>query len=637
MRNNNPAYRWDIQGLRAIAVLAVVVFHINPKLLPGGYLGVDVFFVISGYLIIGFICRDLQQGNFSLVEFYQRRVKRLFPAFFVMALLTSCAAYFLLLPEETVDYAESLLSSLLYASNFYFYSQSGYFSSALAFSPLLHTWSLAVEEQFYLVFPLLLIITFSKKNNKTVLILFLLALLSLLLSETLVYTDKSLAFFASPSRFWQFIIGGLLAIHPRLVSISKSLTANRAELLTLTGLAAVVFCLFSYNKQTLFPGINALLPTIATALVIFSAQSSHYSYKLLSCAVAKFFGKISYSLYLWHWPIIIFYQLSIKSKPNYSEQMLILLCSVLLGFLSWFFIERSVKFINVTDKVTVKFPSIFNNKPISAIGLSLISSLLLVIIALYFLTGIPHRYTKQQLEYSAYINYDRKDYYRQGSCFLTTDFNDFKLFDKSLCVSFDSQKHNTLLIGDSHAAQWYSALAASKADDETITQVTSSGCKPTIAYKGAKRCTKLMRWAFEQLVKENEFDRIIIAARWLDSDLASLISTIDMLSAYTDDIKVFGNIIEYDISLPRLLASKQSLAEINQYRNYSLIKKRDQLFADKLSENEAQFISVFNAICPQENVCKQLTVDGNPIQYDYGHLTHEGAIELIAEIKGKCF
>jgi hypothetical protein len=399
----------------------------------------------------------------------------------------------------------------------------------------------------------------------------------------------------------------------------------------------------------LFPGINALVITLATALVIFAAPSSCYSDKLLSSAVPKFFGKISYSLYLWHWPIIVFYQLGFNSKPTYAEQFLILLCSVLLGSLSWCFVERGENFKSFSFtlragkrgdnklKTSGLAGNGFKGNRFNAMGISFVGSFFLIIIALIFLTGLPHRYSEQQLKYSAYINYDRKDYYRQGSCFLTSEFNDFDLFDIKHCVSFDSNKHNTLLIGDSHAAQWYSALAVSKKESETVTQVTASGCKPTFSYRGANRCTQLMRWAFEELVKENSFDRIIISARWFDSDLPSLIATVNALAKYSGDIKVFGNIIEYDLSLPRLLASKETLAEINQYRKFAQIKKRDQLFSDMLVKSPAQFISVFNVICSHTNVCKQTTLQNNPIQYDYGHLTYEGSVELITEIKSKYF
>jgi hypothetical protein len=495
---------------------------------------------------------------------------------------------------------------------------------------------LAVEEQFYLFFPLLLVFTYRVKPNKVVLLLSILALLSLGLSELLVHTDNSLAFFASPSRFWQFIAGGLLAVNPRLVTLGKSLSKGVAEWLTLIGLAGIVFCLFTYTKQTQFPGLNALLPTMATGLVIFAAPSSHFSYQLLSCSVAKFFGKISYSLYLWHWPIIIFYQLSINAKPTFTEQAFIFTASILLGFISWYFIERLGN--NFTFDIKNQISALKGRmvKPkINAIGMSLMGSALLAIIALVLLTGLPNRYSPEQLKYSAFINYDRKDYYRQGKCFLTSDFNDFALFDKNLCVSFDYNKHNTLLIGDSHAAQWYNALAVTKKTTETISQVTSSGCKPTMPYKGAKRCTQLMQWAIERLVIENDFDRIIIAARWQNNDLSDLIGTIKQLSAYSDDITVLGNIIEYDLPLPRLLASKETSAEVNEYRNYSKIQNRDKMFEKAIAKTSASYISVFNTICPEDEICMQTSYQGNPMQYDYGHLTFEGALQLVKIIKNK--
>jgi peptidoglycan/LPS O-acetylase OafA/YrhL len=625
IHTNKKNYRWDIQGLRAIAVLAVVIFHINPKLLPGGYLGVDVFFVISGYLILGFIWQDLQQQRFSLVNFYGRRLKRLFPAFFVMVLFTSFISYFVLLPEETVTYAESLLSSILYSSNIYFYFQSNYFSTALEYAPLLHTWSLAVEEQFYFAFPILLIWVYKTNPARIMFVLTAIMVLSLLLSELLLYSDKSFSFYASPTRFWQFIVGGLLAIHPCIINYGKNLSTSLSDALAITGLFILTSCLFYYNQEVLFPGINAVLPTFATGLILFAGKSSNFGrgfiYKVLSCRLAKFFGKISYSLYLWHWPIIVFYQLIIKSKTNFSEQAMLFSVAILLGYISWFVIERRSTALHI------------GRTSIKVIWTSIFASLLLVVIGAAFLTGLPYRYSEQQIKYSAYLNYDRKDYYRQGSCFLTSYFNNISFFDKQLCISYDKLEHNTLLIGDSHAAQWYRALKSTKKTNENISQVTSSGCKPIVPFKGAKRCTHLMQWAFDELIQDKRFETIIIAARWKDKDINTLLATVEYLSEYSTDIIVFGPSIEYDLPLPRLLASKESAKEVNDYRNYQMIKNRDKFFMNAFNNSSASYLSVFNIICPEDDFCLQLTKRGNPIQYDSNHLTYEGARELILELK----
>jgi peptidoglycan/LPS O-acetylase OafA/YrhL len=616
-------YRWDIQGLRAIAVLAVVIFHINPSLLPGGFLGVDVFFVISGYLIIGFIWRDLQQKKFTLLDFYARRIKRLFPAFLMMVVTTSSVAYFLLLPEETVTYGYSLLYSLIYGSNFYFYTQSDYFNNTLTSSPLLHTWSLAVEEQFYLIFPLIILAIFHRKSTCVVLILVSLAIFSLLLSELLLYIDPSLSFYASPSRFWQFILGGVVALSPKIADIKCYLNDKLLEAIAVFSLGILVLCLFFYHEGMLFPGVNAILPSLATVLIIFSCKKNSYSYRLLSCHIAKFFGKISYSLYLWHWPIITFYLLSINTSPVMFEQVTILALSVVAGYLSWSFIEQPA--INRLSKSPV-------NKVILC---SIAVTAFFTIFSGLFITGLTYRYTEQQLIYSSYINYDRKDYYRQGDCFLTSKYNNVSYFNKEKCINYSMVSKNTLLIGDSHAAHWYSSLEATLSENNTLSQVTSSGCKPVSKSKGAKRCTELMQWVFDKLVLNKRFDSIILSARWLKSDIKALKVTTDFLENYTNRVIVLGPIIEYRLPLPRLLAINDNADKTVSSINYNDVLQQDKLFSNTLNSNSTLYMSVLEMMCPEQRLCQTSTENGVPLQYDYGHLTHEGALVLVGNINSK--
>jgi peptidoglycan/LPS O-acetylase OafA/YrhL len=621
---NNKDYRWDIQGLRAIAVLAVVVFHISPKYLPGGFIGVDVFFVISGYLILGFIWRDLINKQFNLLRFYKRRALRLLPPFLVMAIVTSIITYFILLPEELIQYAKSLLATLMYASNFYFHSQSDYFGPDLAHAPLLHTWSLSVEEQFYLLFPCILFIVYycsnhSDKHQKSqssniIITLSIIGLFSYSLSQYLINTNNAmLSFFASPSRFWQFIIGGLLALSPSIFFLQKRMPLVIAELLSFLGLMGITFCLFFYNEQVDFPGFNAILPTLSTTLIIFSSSKTRFFAWLLSCKPAKFFGNTSYSLYLWHWPILLFFQLKVVSTSYTS--LFILLISIVCGYLSWRYIER----YSYSFKFTFKA--------------SMVAYALLFITAVFYLSGLPSRYTPTQLHYSSFIDYDRKDYYRQGRCFLTSEYNSVDFFDHELCIDFDKNKENTLLIGDSHAAQWYGALNANKGQQATVSQVNASGCKPVLLSQGAKRCTELMQWGLNALTAEYNFTRIILAARWNIDDLPALIQTIKQLENATTEVVVFGPIIEYDFPLPRLLASYQTRLEISDFNHYLTIKNIDSAFSKAIKETSAQYISVLDTICKSNTTCS-LTTDANiPLQYDYGHLTFEGANQMLLRIK----
>lgn len=608
MKDKESAFRWDIQGLRAIAVLSVVIFHISPEYLPGGFLGVDIFFVISGYLIVGFICRDLTLGSFTLSNFYYRRVKRLLPALFAMFLVSGLFSYFLLLPDEFASYVNSLASSLFYLSNHYFYSESGYFDSGLEVAPLLHTWSLSVEEQFYIVIPAFLVLVFKKAPKSITLWLSLLALSSIILSEVLIGIDQNLSFFISPSRFWQFILGGLLSINGARINVKPLVS----DLLGGVGLLLIGFCLFFYNGQTSFPGLNAVLPTVATLLIIFSGASRGRVYQLLSMRVGRFFGNTSYSLYLWHWPIIVFYKMGVEPVLNKYDKVIILLLSVLLGYLSWKFIERKAG----------DFIFSYTGRPFV---LTISASLALCAIGFSLLGVQKGQFDDKQLKYASYMNY-QTDAYRAGECFLTDEYNDFSFFSQSTCVTHELGKKNSILIGDSHSAHWFESMNNNKKENETVTQITSSGCRPLVSYDGKDRCTQLVRWGFEELIKEKKFDRIILSGRWRYNNAVQIKETIDVLKGSVAEIIVLGPTVEYDSPLPKILALNNNTYDIDEHRLYNKVKRIDDAMELELSKLDGvKYVSILKALCPSENSCITITDSGAPIAFDYGHFTSEGA------------
>ena len=607
------AYRWDIQGLRAIAVLSVLLFHINPELLLGGFLGVDIFFVISGYLIMGFIWRDLNSGSFSLMEFYRRRVQRLFPALLVVVGVSAIFGYFILLPYEALNFSHSLLATLLYLSNFYFYLEADYFNDAMEFAPLLHTWSLSVEEQFYLLFPLLLILLFHRAKKDILKSLLLLALLSLVLSQTLLYYDKSFAFFASPTRFFQFILGGVVAISFQKNSFSKALNSSFA----LIGLLTILLSLFVYNENTLFPGVHALVPTLATVLVLFAGQNPNFITALLSNRLFRVIGNSSYSIYLWHWPLIVFYKLQVSPSLSNREQVFLFLASLGLGYLSWRYIEKPTRAKNY--------------------ALSMVASTLLLSLSSYYL------FTNRSLEHkniaSSYLDYNTSNF-RSGECFLTSKYDNIDFFDKRRCITHTQKKENYLLIGDSHAAHFYSALDQAKRANTTISQVTASGCHPLLPYSGAKRCANLMQWAYEELIREKEFDTIILSAHWTHSDKEQLLNTIHLLQQYTKRVVVFGPNMEYLQSLPRLIANLNPTQDTRSiYKNagkYKEVASIDYSMKTYLKAQGIEYISILKILC-NENGCTTTTPEGIPIAFDASHLTHSGAYYIVESMQQKLF
>tara|TARA_Y100000296_G_scaffold57290_1_gene65703 strand:+ start:5799 stop:7673 length:1875 start_codon:yes stop_codon:yes gene_type:complete len=608
--------RKDIQGLRALAVLSVVIFHISPANLKGGYLGVDVFFVISGYLIIGQIWRGLESNEFSFTNFYSKRFRRLFPSFAVVAIVTTLFAYMMMLPVEYKTYIHSLLASSLYVSNYWFYSQSGYFANALEFAPLLHTWSLSVEEQFYLIFPFIMYVVYKKfiATRAVILSLAVVAGISLIASEIALHYDASLSFYFAPTRFWQFVLGGLVSI------LAIQATSKRvSEICTLIGLTVLLVCFFLFNKTTPFPGIYALPTSLATALIIYAYPRKGLGALILNNKLATYIGNISYSLYLWHWPVIVFYKLYNIDNLSCFEKLMLLGICLLLADLTYRFVENRFRGNRYTQN------------PNSVIGLSLAASLVLICSTIITTPLHSNKFSAKETYLESFLDYD-KSHYRRDICFLTTSSNDFKFYNQDFCINAVENKRNILLIGDSHSAMWYEAMSSKLKDNETLTQVSASGCWPVIPPTGEKRCKDLMQWAFDDLINQVEFEKIIIAGRWRKQQLKKLESTIELLKNKTNSIEFLGPIMEYNTDLPRLLISYQAeQSKIFEHSLYFEKQALDKQFSKTISETSATYISLFNTLC-ELGTCTLMTEQGIPVQFDYGHLTLEGSEMLLDKI-----
>lgn len=336
------------------------------------------------------------------------------PAYIVVAVFTSIFAYFYLLPGEYAIYSYSLIASLLYASNFWFYTQSGYFSAALEFAPLLHMWSLYVEEQFYFIFPVLLLIL-AKVKLQTIgmlVILTLLGLNSFLLGEWLLQIDSSLSFFASPTRFWQFLAGGLLAI-----SGVKCNSTRKENVVTSLSLGYITICFFYYSKYMPFPGINALPITLATAASLYANVQKCVFHWALANKVCLFFDNISYSLYLWHWPVIVFFKLQFLDHYTYIDMAVVFTLSLILATGTYYFIEIPFRKVNIS-RYQVRY-----------ITVSLTASTALSLLALLLIPVQNAPFSKQTVYLESVLTTIENDF-RSGSCFLSSSFNDVTFFDK---------------------------------------------------------------------------------------------------------------------------------------------------------------------------------------------------------------
>ncbi len=296
-------HRSDIDGLRAIAVIPVVLFHAGVRHVAGGFIGVDVFFVISGYLITTILLEDIRRDRFSIAAFYQRRARRILPALFAVLLFASLAAYKLLLPNDAYEYGRSLLATLGFISNIAFSRQMGYFDAPAEMKPLLHTWSLAVEEQFYILYPLFLFLVTRYFRKRYAVAIGSVLALSLAYSIGRSDTQAATSFYLPTTRAWELLIGGLLAIQS-LPKLRHQLSAN---LLGFFGLGLISYSVFAFSAATPFPGYHALFPCVGAALIIYSGMAVEPLVgRVLSAKPLVFVGLISYSLYLWHWISLLF-------------------------------------------------------------------------------------------------------------------------------------------------------------------------------------------------------------------------------------------------------------------------------------------------------------------------------------------
>lgn len=333
-------YRGDIDGLRAVAVIGVILSHADLGC-PGGFVGVDVFFVISGYLITGLILKDLARGTFSILEFWERRIRRIVPALSAMALATLLAGWFLFLPAAFAALGKSIVGLATMASNVQFWRESGYFEESGKEKPLLHLWSLAVEEQFYLFFPLFLLLIIRVRGMRRVsLPLFIVAFASFIVSVYGSVRFPSATFYLLPTRAWELLVGGLLASLP----LDRLGEAPRwREWGVSIGLLAILLPYFLYDDTMTFPGLSALPPVLGTALVIAGGQgrgSLPFASRLLRLRPLVFVGLASYSLYLWHWPVLAFARYSLLTPPHLGERLVFVATGMALGVASWRFVER---------------------------------------------------------------------------------------------------------------------------------------------------------------------------------------------------------------------------------------------------------------------------------------------------------
>lgn len=596
----------EIDGLRAVAVLSVLLFHVNREVLSGGFVGVDVFFVISGYLITRILVFDLDHGRLSLPRFYERRVLRIAPALF-LTLGTSAVLFFTVFPPVlSGDLFASLVSALFSYSNVWFYSTVDYFAANTT-NPVLHTWSLAVEEQFYFFFPLLLLLMRSGLDRTPKWLIFcVLGLASLGASGAIMDDDQAGAFYLPWLRAWELLVGATMSL-----ADMRRLPVSVRTGLSYLGLAMIGAACFAYHDQMDFPGYAALLPCLGAAAVIAGTGSPSLTNVLLRTRFMRWTGELSYSLYLLHWPILCLAAV-LLSLHSTKVQVLVVLLSFSAAWVSWRYVETP--FRRLAGRVSR--PRLFGTSAIICI---------LLLSAFALMRSASHAMWNSHPEALRYAGFLKTDisFFREGVCFLSPRHADREHFDADRCLSQSQSKQNVLIIGDSHAANIVQAVAVAHSGVNVL-QATSAGCKPILSNAVPKHCRIIAEVLENWLPKFGELTGdVVLAARWSVDEVEELADTIAYLHAIGKRVIVYGPTPEYFISVPLILAYE----EVSSIPLRDRFHKEDRRLLDERMKvalsGKARYFSPYENLCDSERC--GLVTDGVPVFFDRDHLTLSGA------------
>jgi peptidoglycan/LPS O-acetylase OafA/YrhL len=610
-------YRPDIDGLRAVAVLAVMIYHLG-KIARGGFVGVDVFFVISGFLITSIILEDMANGQFTLANFYERRIRRILPALIACLVGTTIAAYFALYPAEFVALENGILAAAFFLANQFYANATGYFRPAAGTMPLIHTWSLAVEEQFYLLFPLALLLLARWSRTVAIWVLGIAALASFGWCEYLTRTQSNGAYYFLATRGWELILGSLLAMG----AVPEVKSKGVREVLSFLGFAAILFAAFRFNKNTPFPGYWTLLPCLGAAAIIhLGRQQDTFVARLLSTRALVGLGLISYSLYLWHLPIITFYHLEVATQAPYWAQGVLAAASLAAAYLSWRYIEQPFRKKRVAGERRQLFTT-------AALSVGAVAAMATIII---LGDGWKDRYPPEVRELAAF-KYDPTVAFRDGDCFFSRRATTHSQFAQSHCLAMSPEKKNVLIVGDSHAAHLWEGLSKTFPDVNFL-QATASGCSPSLIHGGSRRCSETMKAVFTDFLPGKQLDAVVVAMNWTGSDEQEILGRIEELRPHTSSIYVFGPIQSYSRPLPRLLTIG-ALHHDPGLVQKALVAKEFKIEADFrafFADKGVHYVSIIDALCPNGS-CITHDEQGVPLQFDRAHLTASGSRLLVRKL-----
>ena len=619
-------YRREIDGLRALAVLPVILFHAGFQTFSGGFVGVDIFFVISGYLITSIILAEMEAGTFTLANFYERRARRILPALFVLMALCLPFAWLWLLPQDMKSFSQSLVAVSAFASNVLFWRTSGYFDTAAELKPLLHTWSLAVEEQYYLLFPLFVLLTWRFGKTWILKSLFAVFIISLAAAHWGSTNHPTLTFYLLPTRGWELLIGGFIAFY---FSLGHKQLSHKwlNELGSLIGVALIVYSIFSFDSQTPFPSLYTLFPTVGAALIIFFTTPQTSTGKLLSSQLFVGVGLISYSAYLYHQPLLAFAKHRSIDEPSSLLIGLMVATTFLLAYFSWRFVEAPFR-----NKQRINQKMLFT--------FCILASFSFVLIGLsgHFSKGFTNRYPKL-LELSEFelpsIN--------NGWCFYSIDtIKNLSFGEEGLQCLLGDKKSSIkgLLFGDSFAGQ-YEPLwdAAGKHTSLSINSITTNWCYPsdTNEFTGPVSSPAYSQCLFNRnYFKKNieKYDFIIFGGDWhnvfLQNKFAGVLSLIDYAATNSKVVVVMPSPKLFDknpldgYKKSIVYNTKFDITKINQKEDLTALIAHNLLREHSLKYSNIIFVER-NSIFSFNSVPSDSTTEGIPFSLDGGHISIHGS------------
>ena len=644
-----------IDGLRAVAVLPVIFFHYNIARVTGGYVGVDVFFVLSGFLITGLLFEQMKTRRFSIVHFYERRARRILPALFVTCGISLAGALLLYLPHDFKQFSRSLEGIALFGSNFIFARWTGYFADPVSTIPLLHTWSLAVEEQFYVFFPLILLALkgyFKDRVFAIRLAVYILFLISFVLSIVLLPTMPEKTFYLLHTRAWELMAGSLLALHLKELRLSQF----AAEAMSALGMVILLLCFFLYDRNTLFPGLTALPPCLATVFLLWS-NINHTTIlkKFLSSQILVGIGLISYGLYLYHWPIIVFARYYHDEEPSGMAAALLIAVTFGMAVLSYFYIEKPIRDGGVLKK-----------KPLFQLSGAVLAAFGLLGLWGVHTNGIPARFSAAVLNYAQVGENDNANGIPEACDDLVfPGVRDDKIckFGASLTAHPDF-----LLWGDSHAGSVQAAVAAMALKNHlTGWNIIRSGCPALVDAERADNfvgysCPAISE-AVLDTIQRNGIKNVLLVTRWdmyalgwekgsvetarepfisftkadghkllrKEAFAASFLNTVRTLDAMGVTIWIVKQVPPQLVYVSSAMAKAQYLGRNPDYlqRSYADIMQRrsfiDTVFDEAAKSIPLHFIDPADKFCPDKKRCL-IAADGRPLYMDNSHLSSYGAL-----------